>query len=159
VRVVLAIVIVLMIRDTCDVVETGVSRGCAIDGWLGVHGSAPVEVECVGRPPGDGPAEVWPPTRFGPEPLQRTWRSGSARRRVDWRDYELPARLLDLTDFAGTRAATPPNGLSEVCAWLHRDLEVSGRELGGVLALGSLLGDTQHRSDFRPRTIRLSCVR
>ena len=33
-----------------------------------------------------------------------------------------------------------------------------GRELGGVLALIRLLGDTQHRSDFRPRTIRLACV-
>lgn len=43
--------IVIVIRGACDVVETGVSRGRAIDGRLGVQGSARVEVECVGRPP------------------------------------------------------------------------------------------------------------
>ena len=74
VRVVLAIVIVivLMIRETCDVVETGVSRGRAINGWLGVQGSARVEVEYAGWPPGDGSVEVWPLARSRPEPLLRT---------------------------------------------------------------------------------------
>ena len=81
--------IVIVIRETCDV-ETGVRRDRAIDGRLGVQGSARVEVECAGRPPGDGPVEVWPLARSRPEPLLRTWRSGSARRGVDWRDYELP---------------------------------------------------------------------
>jgi hypothetical protein len=83
--------------------------------WLGAHGSARGVVECVGRPPGDGSAEVWPPVRSRPEPLLRTWRSGSARRRVDRRDDELPARPLDLTDFAGSRVVGEVSWLSKVC--------------------------------------------
>ena len=49
--IVIVIVIVVVIRETCDV-ETGVRRDRAIDGRLGVQGSARVEVECAGRPPG-----------------------------------------------------------------------------------------------------------
>ena len=102
--------IVIVIRWTFDVLETGVSRGRATDRWLGAHDSARVVVECVGRPPGDGSAEVWPPARSRPEPLLRTWRSGSARRRVDWRDYELPDRPIDLTDFAGSALVAGSSG-------------------------------------------------
>jgi hypothetical protein len=55
--------------ETCDV-ETGVRRDRAIDGRLGVQGSARVEVECAGRRPGDGLVEVWPLARSRPEPLR-----------------------------------------------------------------------------------------
>ena len=71
--------IVIVIREACGV-ETGVRRDRAIDGRLAVQGNSRVEVECAGRPPRDGPVEVRSLARSRPEPLLRTWRSGSARR-------------------------------------------------------------------------------
>jgi hypothetical protein len=109
VLIVIVIVIVIVIGWTFDVLETGVSCGRAIDRWLGAHGSARMVVEFVGRPPGHGSVEVWPPVRSRPEPLLRTWRSGSARRGVDWRDDELPDRPIDLTDIAGSRVPLTVN--------------------------------------------------
>ena len=69
----------IVIRETCDVVETGVRRDRAIDGRIGVQGSARVEVECASRPATRGADAI-------AADEQRTLT------RADW-----PARLLHIS--------------------------------------------------------------
>lgn len=51
-----------------------------------------------------------------------------------------------------------PNRVTEACACSSELDERLRRDLGGVLALGGLLGHAEHRSDLRPRTISVTSI-
>lgn len=71
---------------------------------------------------------------------------------ADWamaiRGRSCESQLLStISPFSGLRVLR--KRLCEGCGW-RSDFEVLRGEFGGVFALRSLFGDTQHRADFGP---------